>query len=155
MGDTSKGCGERFVNRRYFTVANSVSGTSSAVSCFIQCPISSNKLQRRLRMWVEKLSIGTVDRPLRNMFRNGKVLCFNYTEFVETLYGVSEENVCYIHSCRRRKRGHPKETLILGHAPGASEEAYDFEDNSTIGTRAPYKIHMIEAAQEQALHLVS
>lgn len=115
----------------------------------------ANELQRRLRMWVEKLSVGTVDRPLRNMFRNGKVLCFNYTEFVETLYSVSEENVCYIHGCRRRKRGRPKETLIMGHAPGASEEAYDFEDNPTIGTRAPYKIHMIEAAQEQALHLVA
>ena len=114
-----------------------------------------NELPRRFRMWVETLSIGTADRPLRNMFRNGKVLCFNYTEFVETLYGVSEDNVCYIHGCRRKKKYHPKETLILGHVPGASNDAYDFADDFSGGTRDSYQLYMIEAAQEQVFRLVA
>jgi hypothetical protein len=114
-----------------------------------------NELPRRFRMWVETLSIGTADRPLTNMFRNGKVLCFNYTEFVETLYGVSEENVCYIHGCRRKKKYHPKETLILGHLPGASDDAYDFADDSTVGTKDSYQLQMLEAAQEQVFRLVA
>lgn len=70
------------------------------------------------------LFIGTHDRPLKSIFHDDKVLCFNYTEFVEELYGVSKSNVCYIHGCRRKKRGHQKEKLILGHKPGTSEDEY-------------------------------
>lgn len=114
-----------------------------------------NELPRRFRMWVETLSIGTEERPLRSIFRNGKVLCFNYTEFVETLYGVSEDNVCYIHGCRRKKKYHPKERLILGHMPGASEEGYSFTDDSPLETKDPYKLYMIEAAQEHVFRLVA
>lgn len=114
-----------------------------------------NDLQKRFRMWVESLAIGTDDRPLRSMFRKGKVLCFNYTEFVETLYGIPEDNVCYIHGCRRKKKYHPKDKLILGHMPGASEGAYDFEDDSYVGTRDPRKLYMIEAAQEHVFRLVA
>lgn len=81
----------------------------------------AEELPQRFRKWVETLSIGTADRPLENMFQSGKVLCFNYTEFVETLYGIPKENVCYIHGCRRKKKYHPKERLVLGHLPGASD----------------------------------
>ena len=113
------------------------------------------ELQHSLRMWVETLSVGTADHPLRNMFRNGKVLCFNYTEFVETLYGVSENNVCYIHGCRRKKKYHPKETLILGHMPGASNDAYDFDDDISMKTKDPYNLYILEEAQEQVFRLVA
>ena len=113
------------------------------------------ELPRRFRKWVETLAIGTDDRPLQDMFRNGKVLCFNYTEFVETLYGISEENVCYIHGCRRKKKYHPKEKLILGHLSGASEDEYDFVDDSPVQTKDPYKLYMIEAAQENVMRLIS
>lgn len=115
----------------------------------------SYDLQRRLRMWVEKLTVGTDDRPLRGMFRNGKVLNFNYTEFVESLYGVSEENICYIHGCRRKKKFHPKDKLILGHIPGASDEAFDFNDDSSPITKNKYKLTVIDAAQEQVMNLLS
>jgi hypothetical protein len=115
----------------------------------------ADELPRRFRSWVETLSIGTADRPLANMFRNGKVLCFNYTEFVETLYHIPEENICYIHGCRRKKKGHPKEKLILGHLPGASDGAFDFEDNSYVHTRNPYKRQLIEVAQEYVFHLIA
>lgn len=113
------------------------------------------KLPGRFRKWVETLAVGTEDRPLKNMFRNGKVLCFNYTEFVETLYGIPESNVCYIHGCRRKKKYHPKEKLILGHLAGASEEEYNFVDDSAAGTKDPYKLYMIEMAQENVFRLIS
>ena len=76
----------------------------------------ANELPPRFRMWVETLSIGTDDRPLRDILRkDGQILCFYYTEFVETLYGFPEDNICYIHGCRRKKKYFPKERLILGH----------------------------------------
>lgn len=115
----------------------------------------ANDLSRRFRMWVETLSIGTRDRPLRKMFRSGKVLCFNYTEFVENLYGIPEKNICYIHGCRRKKKFHQKDTLILGHVPGASDDAFNFNDNSYVETKSKRKREMIRAAQAVALHLVA
>ncbi len=116
------------------------------------------ELPRRFRMWIESLMIGTEDKPLRNMFRNGnngKVLCFNYTEFVEELYGVAENHVCYIHGCRRKKKYHSKENLILGHMPGASDNSYNFKDDSLRSVRNPHKQYLIDAAQDQVIRIVT
>lgn len=58
-----------------------------------------NNLQPTFRRWIERLEVGTDDRPLNGLIHpQGKVLDFNYTEFIETLYGVKE--VCYIHGSR-------------------------------------------------------
>ncbi|WP_313163975.1 AbiH family protein [Sedimentibacter sp.] len=114
-----------------------------------------HELPRRFRMWIETLSIGTDDRPLQNMLcQNGKVLCFNYTEFVETLYGVSEDNICYIHGCRRKKKYCPKERLVLGHMPCEDTNKYDFDDISPAGPKNPFKLSMIDAAQDYAIQLI-
>ena len=45
---------------------------------------------------------------------------FNYTEFLETLYGINKKNILYIHGNRRNK----KEKLIIGHGH-TSEEMFD------------------------------
>ena len=117
--------------------------------------IVAQELPRRFRMWVESLSVGTKDRPLKELIKNGKVLCFNYTEFIETLYGIPEQNICYIHGCRRKRKYAPKETLILGHMPGASDDAFDFDDNSCLHAKDFHKQSMIESAQDQVLQLIA
>ena len=117
--------------------------------------IIAQELPRRFRMWLESLSVGTEDRPLKELFRKGKVLCFNYTEFVETLYEIPEQNVCYIHGCRRTRRHHPKDRLILGHMPGASDDAFDFDDNSHTRITDPYRRAMSQIAQDQVLELIA
>ncbi len=71
----------------------------------------TENLEKYFRNWVKNLQIGTNDHPLSSIIRNDKVLSFNYTEFIEELYKVSETNICYIHGCRKNK----KEKLILGH----------------------------------------
>ena len=114
----------------------------------------ATELPRRFRKWVETLTVGTDDRPLRSMFRNGKVLNFNYTEFVEKLYGVSKENVCYIHGCRVKEKGKPRDALILGHYLGASDGAYDVggrEKSRLRGFRRAY----VETARECVLNCIS
>ena len=113
------------------------------------------ELPRRFRQWVDSLTIGTADRPLNALFQNSKVLCFNYTEFVEMMYGVPEENVCYIHGSRKRRKGRPLEKLILGHLPGASEDAYAFDDDCRRGPKDPFKRRMVELAQENAIRIIS
>lgn len=112
------------------------------------------ELPKRFRRWVDSLTVGTADRPLKELFRNSKVLCFNYTEFVETMYGVPTENVCYIHGSRKRRKGRPAEKLILGHLPGASDDAYDFDDGRR-GPKDPFKRAMVELAQENAIKIIS
>ena len=39
---------------------------------------------------------------------------YNYTEFIEELYGAPKRDVCYIHGCRRKKKGHQAEKLTNG-----------------------------------------
>lgn len=103
-----------------------------------------SKLQNSFRRWVSQLEVGTDDRPLEQLIcPNAKVLNFNYTEFVETLYNV--DDVCYIHGCRKNK----KQRLILGHKPGA-------EGKLNEKSRKPhsYRQAVINAAQDDVLDLI-
>ena len=102
-----------------------------------------NNLQPTFRRWIESLELGTDDRPLIGLIHpQGKVLNFNYTEFIETMYGVKD--VCYIHGSRKKKK-----KLILGHKPGAAE---DFHERS----RKPrnYRQAVIDVAQDNVFDLV-
>lgn len=108
-------------------------------------PISNlvRNLQPTFRRWIEHLEVGTDERPLTGLIHpQGKVLDFNYTEFVETLYGI--KNVCYIHGSRKRKG-----KLILGHKLGSAEELYE-------RGRKPqtYRQAVIDVAQNNVLDLV-
>ncbi len=102
-----------------------------------------NNLQPTFRRWIERLEIGTDDRPLNCLIHpQGKVLNFNYTEFIETMYGVKD--VCYIHGSRKKKK-----KLILGHKPGAAENFY--EKSRTPRT---YRQAVIDVAQDNVLDLI-
>lgn len=110
-------------------------------------------LDKRFRAWVEKLEPGTNDRPLKSLIHDDRVLCFNYTEFVETFYGVSEPNICYIHGCRKQKKGCRKDKLILGHKPGASEKEYELIRG--LRRKKSYRSQVIDVAQEGVVRLLS
>lgn len=88
----------------------------------------STELMDRFHKWISGLRVNTNDRPLSNIIKGGKVLNFNYTEFVEDLYGVDSTDICYIHGCRK-KTGKGRQRLILGHIPGANDAEYEFEDD--------------------------
>lgn len=119
-------------------------------------PISTvaNELPRRFRKWVESLEVNTADRPLQDLICSGKVLCFNYTEFIESLYGICETDICYIHGCRRKRKYQPHEELVLGHMEGDSDEEYNFYEKR-INQRDVYKRAMIEDAQEGIIRMIS
>ncbi len=106
-------------------------------------------------MWVESLKVPDISyRPLNGIIRNSKTLNFNYTEFIEELYGVDKENVCYIHGCRRKEKYRPKDKLILGHVPSAG-------DNDIVGNyrlpkyKSSRKRYMVEAAIDTAARNLS
>lgn len=116
--------------------------------------IIATELPRRFRMWVDTLKVGTCDRPLKGMFRKGKVLCFNYTEFVESIYRIPKQNVCYIHGCRVKETGKPREPLILGHRLGASDSSFEFEEKDTKDL-SHYRRAYAEMARTQVIDSIS
>ena len=114
----------------------------------------AEELPKRFRRWVRSLAVGTADRPLKSIITSeGRVLNFNYTEFVETLYGVPADHVCYIHGCRRKVKGKKPDELVLGHRPGASASA--FEEIDTPKKAKTFRSALVEIAQESAIDLMS
>ena len=114
------------------------------------------ELPKKFQAWIDTLEVGTDERPLSHMFGNGagRVLCFNYTEFPETLYHIQSANICYIHGCRKRVKKKSRERLILGHLPGLSDGAYEVEEGH-IWKRNPRNRAMLQAAQDQAIQLAA
>ena len=82
------------------------------------------------------------------------MLDFNYTEFVETLYGVEEADVCYIHGSRKKRKGRQREELILGHMPGDSDLQYEFEDKYEGLNLSGNRAQILYDAQQTALQFV-
>lgn len=108
------------------------------------------ELNQRFRKWVKTLEVESDKHPFSILHGNFRVLSFNYTEFIEDLYGAKHENVCYIHGCRKHYgKGKPDE-LILGHVPGMEEEQWDKVELKPIKFRNPYKRYIFESAMETA-----
>lgn len=106
------------------------------------------ELNQRFKKWIKTLTVEGTSRPFSVLHGNYKVLSFNYTEFIEDLYGAKK--VCYIHGCRKnRKKGKPDE-LILGHVPGLEEEQWDKVELKPIKFKNPYKRYIFESAMETA-----
>ena len=157
-----EGMGSRFIIDSWLNDFNAYDEDAQVADYYLAIEAAANpmttissELPRRFRRWVESLAVGTDDRPLKGIFRNGKVLCFNYTEFVETMYGISNSNVCYIHGCRKNKKGRPKEDLILGHQPGASDASYDIKDRYASRPKDTWRRYLLDSAQDEVFRLVA
>lgn len=55
------------------------------------------ELKNQLRKWVKTLDVGSNDRLFSMFHGDYKVLSFNYTEFIESLYGAKKNRICYVH----------------------------------------------------------
>lgn len=108
------------------------------------------ELNKRLKMWVKTLKVDGTKRPFAMLHGDYKVLCFNYTEFIEELYGAKEDNICYIHGCRKNRKHCKPGELILGHRSGMEEEQWDKVKLKPFKFKNPYKRYIMEAALETA-----
>lgn len=88
---------------------------------------SVEQLQDAFKDWVNSIDISKGQRVLR-IANESKFLTFNYTETLETVYGVPEQNVLHIHGSRLKKDSH----YVFGHCNhrslvccGVDEEFYD------------------------------
>ena len=108
------------------------------------------ELNYRFKKWIKTLKVESDHRPFTMLHGDYKVLNFNYTEFVETLYGAKRENICYIHGCRRTEKGKRPDEIILGHKPGMEEEQWDKVELKPFKFKNPYKRYILESAMEMA-----
>jgi hypothetical protein len=80
------------------------------------------ELPKRFRLWINTLQPSVGSKPLTDIIdKECRYINFNYTEFLESLYGVPNNKILYIHGNRQNK----KEELILGHSPDAGDEYYE------------------------------
>lgn len=103
-------------------------------------------LPRRFRQWVETLKPTKKPMWADILNEDGHYLTFNYTEFLETLYGISSGHITYIHGCRKNK----KQKLILGHAPEAGD-GDDWPPSMSVPRyKSKRKAEMLEGALDTA-----
>ena len=78
------------------------------------------ELPKQFRKWIVTLKPTISNTPLKQIINTAaRFINFNYTEFLETIYGVSKQNIFYIHGERRDTN----KELILGHSDMASDES--------------------------------
>ncbi|MEQ6376346.1 bacteriophage abortive infection AbiH family protein [Bacillaceae bacterium S4-13-56] len=83
-----------------------------------QVYILTQELPKRFRKWINTLEPHSLTQPLEDVLKvEARFINFNYTEFLETIYGVPRKNVLYIHGDRRDK----KAQLVLGHGHDIEE----------------------------------
>lgn len=105
--------------------------------------IIQNELPKQFRKWINSLQPAEGVRPLTSLIcGEGRYINFNYTEFIETIYGVKKENILYIHGDRRNR----SQELILGHAPGAEDDPFYFRKSSKPQIYSQTSYDMYETA---------
>jgi hypothetical protein len=98
-----------------FSAADYFAAQDTATS---QIYILTQELPRRFRKWISTLKPISLSKPVGDIIKiEARYINFNYTEFLETIYGVPQENILYIHGDRRDK----KTQLVLGHGHDIEE----------------------------------
>lgn len=106
----------------------------AAETAMAPAQIIIRELPKRFRKWICTLNPTSTGKPLNRLINNQSTyITFNYTEFLEAIYGVPKNNIWYIHGDRRDKN----KELILGHASGLEFEA---DNNTPMPRSRPSKI---------------
>lgn len=70
------------------------------------------EMKYHLHRWINTLHYAKgFKKRMLSLDKNALFLNFNYTLFLESEYGIPQENILYIHGCRRDRLG----SLIIGH----------------------------------------
>jgi UDP-2,3-diacylglucosamine pyrophosphatase LpxH len=85
-------------------------------------------LPRHFKQWIKTLQpqAGKNEACDKLLNRDALYINFNYTEFLETLYGLPTDKILYIHGDRRNT----KKELILGHGHDPEKDFIDWFDRN-------------------------
>lgn len=94
---------EDFSYTQYFAPLDEI--TDAVTSCTVE-------MKYHFHRWINTLHYARGFRKrMLDIDKDAIFLNFNYTLFLESEYGISPEQICYIHGCRKDKFG----SLVLGH----------------------------------------
>jgi hypothetical protein len=88
----------------------------------------TENLRRRFHQWVRTLNMPAgYEQKIIEVDSNALFLCFNYTDFIETIYRIPPHQICYLHGKKSDKIG----SIVLGHgeSPENSLENWLKENN--------------------------
>ncbi|MDB5004373.1 MAG: hypothetical protein JWQ34_2598 [Mucilaginibacter sp.] len=72
----------------------------------------TENLKKRFHQWIRTLTLPAgYEKRLLRLDPNALYLSFNYTDFLDTTYGVLTHQICYLHGQKSDKTG----SIILGH----------------------------------------
>lgn len=101
--------------------------------CYTLKPALDN-LKEYFIGWVNSIDLSAIS-PISNsnfeLCQNAKYITFNFTETLETIYNIPQENICHIHGSRLSK----KNDYIFGHNNLRENNFYD-NNNSNYETNA-------------------
>ncbi|MBQ7757503.1 AbiH family protein [Anaerotignum sp.] len=137
------------MNNAYHPEASAADFQMSIDTAMLPIEIIINQLPKRFRQWVNSLKIDVNKKPLKDLISaDAKYLNFNYTEFLETVYGVPNRNVNYIHGCRKNK----KDAIILGHKPNVDYlDGYTPDKAFVPKYKSKRKALLLQSAMELAI----
>lgn len=119
-----------------FSAANFFAAQDAAVT---PARIISDELHIKFRNWVNRLRTNCDERPLTSILSpRSQYINFNYTEFLESLYGIPSRRICYIHGDRGKKH----QELILGHADDETSQTDHFEGKGHYGAYCGALLHL-------------
>lgn len=127
--------------------ADYFAAVETAISPAFEIP---HELKRRISLWVKTLSVDSDSKPFSMFHGDYRVLCFNYTEFIEVLYGAKTSDICYIHGCRKSSKQGKSNELILGHRPGEEADEWNKVELKSFKFKNPYKKYIMDSALETA-----
>lgn len=114
-----------------------------------------NELPKRFRQWIEKVEVTDHSRPVK-LNPDAEFLNFNYTEFLESEYGVNRDHILYIHGCRKDRDGKSGKRIpiILGHAVGADYGLDDYKPSKGLipHYKNQRKQYLLDSAMETGIN---
>jgi hypothetical protein len=72
----------------------------------------TENLRKRFHQWIRTLNMPTgYQNRIIEVDKKALFLSFNYTDFIETAYRISPDQICYLHGKKSDKTG----SIFLGH----------------------------------------
>lgn len=105
-----------------------------------------SKIKSSFKVWVESLDAPNERKKIKLRTRNSLFINFNYTDTLEKLYNISENNIEYIHGKSKRD-----ENLVLGHGSKKENIQKNIKADSPLNRKDPDDLDVPDTLFDNAL----
>lgn len=105
-----------------------------------------SKIKNSFKAWVESLDAPNECKKIKIRTRNSLFINFNYTDTLEKLYNINENNIEYIHGKSKRD-----ENLVLGHGSEKEKIQENIKADSPLNRKDPDDLDVPDTLIDNAL----